>query len=85
MSDAPKSSGGRRVNWLNVSTVVSAAILIASEVFGAAYAGGWAFANLFSLGDYGAPVLQTIFFILGVMVMFAFIRAARRVEPFTSD
>ena len=34
-------------------TVLSAAILIGAEVFGAAYAGGWAFANLFGLGDYG--------------------------------
>jgi hypothetical protein len=84
MNDARRTSGGR-INWLNVSTVVSAAILIAAEVFGAAYAGGWAVANLFDLGEYGAPVAQVIFFAIGVLVMFAFIRNARRVEPFTSD
>ena len=39
--------GGRRINWINVSTVLSAAILIAAEVFGAAFAGGWALYNLF--------------------------------------
>ena len=47
----------RRIVWLNVVTVVSAAILIGAEVFGAAFAGGWAFANLFELGDYGARIL----------------------------
>jgi uncharacterized membrane protein len=84
MSKAAKTSG-RRINWVNVSTVISAAILISAEVFGAAYAGGWAFANMLNLGDYGVPVLQGIFFVLGVMVMLAFIRNAQRIEPFTSD
>ena len=37
----------RRINWLNVVTVVSAAILIGAEVFGAAFAGSWAIATLF--------------------------------------
>jgi hypothetical protein len=64
--------------------VLSAAILIAAEVFGAAFAGGWAVAILFNLGDYGVYVLQIIFFILGVFVMAAFVRSARRIEPFTT-
>ena len=38
-SETPKQS---RINWLNVLTVCSAAILIGAEVFGAAFAGGWA-------------------------------------------
>jgi uncharacterized membrane protein len=80
----PSASAPRRINWLNVSTVVSAAILIAAEVFGAAFAGGWAIAGLFGLGDYGVYVLQVIFFVLGILVMLAFVRAAQRVEPFTT-
>jgi uncharacterized membrane protein len=79
---APASSAPRRIHWLNVSTVVSAAILIAAEVFGAAFAGGWAIAGLFGLGEYGVYVLQAIFFALGLFVMVAFVRAAQRVEPF---
>jgi len=75
---------GRRVNWSNVATVLSAAILIAAEVFGAAYAGGWAVAVLFELGDYGVYALQTLFFLLGITVMVAFVRNAQRVEPFVS-
>jgi hypothetical protein len=79
-----KSRGPRRINWINVSTVLSAAILISAEVFGAAFAGGWAYGNLFNLGEYGTYILQILFFALGIAVMVAFIRAATRVEPFTS-
>lgn len=75
---------GRRINWANVSTVTSAAILIAAEVFGAAFAGGWAVAILFNLGDYGVYVMQAIFFAGGVAMMIAFFRSAARIEPFTS-
>ena len=79
-----QTSGKRRINWVNVSTVLSAAILIAAEVFGAAFAGGWAFGNLFGLGDYGTYILQIIFFVLGLVVMVGFVRAGMRIEPFTS-
>ena len=84
MKDPAPSSAPRRINWLHVSTVVSAAILIAAEVFGAAFAGGWAVAILFNLGEYGVYILQVIFFILGVLVMVAFFRSAQRIEPFTT-
>ncbi len=83
MSDTPSNPRERRINWLNVSTVGSAAVLIAAEVFGGAFAAGWAFATLFQLGEYGAPVLQVIFFVIGLYVMVRFINNARRVEPFT--
>jgi hypothetical protein len=79
-----KPRGASRINWINVSTVLSAAILIAAEVFGAAFAGGWAFGNLFNLGQYGTYILQVLFFVLGIAVMVAFIRAAMRVEPFVT-
>jgi hypothetical protein len=84
MLDATGTSRGpRRINWINVSTVLSAAILIAAEVFGAAFAGGWAFGNLLGLGDY-TYALQILFFVLGLAVMIAFIRNGMRVEPFTT-
>src|SRR3954468_6779414 len=76
--------GQRRINWINVSTVLSAAILIAAEVFGAAFAGGWAFGSLFALGEYGTYVLQILFFALGIAIMAAFIRSGMRIEPFTA-
>ena len=83
MRDAASTKGPRRILWQNVSTVVSAAILISAEVFGAAFAGGWALANLFDLGPTGGYVLRGLFFVLGLIVMASFIRNARRVEPFT--
>jgi hypothetical protein len=79
-----KPRGSRRINWVNVSTVLSAAILISAEVFGAAFAGGWAFGNLFGLGQYGTYILQIVFFVLGLAIMIAFVRNGMRIEPFTS-
>ena len=76
---------GRRIVWQNVLTVISAAILISAEVFGAAFAGSWAIANLFALGTIGARVLDGLFMLCGVAVMAQFIRAAHHVEPFTAD
>ena len=73
----------RRIIWIHVLTVMSAAILIGAEVFGAAFAGGWALAGLFRLGETGGYVLQSIFFLIGLVIMASFIRAARKVEPFT--
>jgi hypothetical protein len=73
---------GQRIIWINVLTVISAAILIAAEVFGGAFAAGWAFATLFQLGKNGALLLQAIFFAVGIYVMFRFVNNARRVEPF---
>jgi hypothetical protein len=84
MNQTVQTPRGRRIIWIHVLTVVSAAILIGAEVFGAAFAAGWAFANLFQLGEYGAHILQAIFFLCGVFVMIQFIRFARRVEPFTA-
>ena len=75
----------RRILWLNVLTVVSAAILISAEVFGAAFAGSWAIANLFALGSLGARILDIIFMLCGFAIMIQFLRAAHRVEPFMAD
>lgn len=74
----------RRINWPSVITVISAAILIGAEVFGAAFAGGWALSILFGLDTMGEHILQAVLFLCGVAVMGAFMRTAARVEPFTS-
>jgi hypothetical protein len=74
----------RRINWTNVSTVVSAAVLIGAEVFGMAYAGGWALAILMGLDNVGAYVLQALFCAGGLFVMWKFVVGASRIEPFTT-
>lgn len=75
---------GRRINWTNVSTVISVAILIGAEVFGAAFAGSWALATLFDLGTTGQRILDGIFVLCGIVVMAQFVRYAHRIEPFTA-
>ena len=44
------------------------------------HASGWAIATLFRLSEVGAHIIQAVFFICGMAVMVAFVRAARRVE-----
>ena len=82
MSSEPSSTASSQIVWSSVITVISAAILIGAEVFGAAFAGGWALAILFGLDDTWAHIVQAVLFGLGVLVMIAFVRAAQRVEPF---
>jgi len=81
MSDLSKD---RKIVWIHVLTVMSAAILIGAEVFGAAFAGSWALSNLIGLGPIGALILDITFVLLGLVVMIQFIRAAQKVEPFTT-
>jgi hypothetical protein len=78
------ATSGRRIVWLNVVTVISAAILIGAEVFGAAFAGSWALATLFDLGLMGQRILDAIFVLCGIAVMVQFVRNAHRIEPFTT-
>lgn len=83
--EANPAARRRQIRWPSVITVLSAAILISAEVFGAAFAGGWAVGNLFDFGPYGVHIAQGIFFICGVLVMISFVRNARKVEPFTGS
>ena len=91
MSTQTSSTSSRQIIWRNVVTVVSAAILIGAEVFGAAFAGGWALAILVPpdalflpfTQETWAHVVQAVLFGVGVLIMVAFVRGAQRVEPFT--
>ena len=83
MTAKTSAPSARAIAWPSVITVISAAILIGAEVFGAAFAGGWAIAILFGLSDTAAHIVQVVLFLIGVAVMVAFVRGAQRVEPFT--
>jgi len=76
------ASASRQVNWTNLITVISAAILIGTEIVGAGFAAGWAIAGLFGLGAIGAYVLQTLFGLLACYIIFNFVRRAAKIEPF---
>jgi hypothetical protein len=90
MSSEPSSTASGQIVWTSVITIISAAILIGAEVFGAAFAGGWALAIIlppetFWLSisqDTWAHILQAVLFAVGVFVMITFIRGAQRIEPF---
>lgn len=82
MSKLSNPNATRQIAWSSVVTVISAAILIGAEVFGAAFAGGWALAILFGLDETSSHILQPVLFVIGVVVMVAFVRNAQRVEPF---
>lgn len=66
MTNAPDLGQRRKINWLHVNTVLSAAVLIGAEVFGAAYAGGWAIENLTGLGSLVISVVAAIVGLVGV-------------------
>lgn len=91
MSSQPSPTAPRRIVWRSVITVISAAILIGAEVFGAAFAGGWALSILLPPETFALPmssetwahILQAVLFAAGVFIMVAFIRNAQRIEPFT--
>jgi len=90
MSPQPASASTREIVWPSVITVISAAILIGAEVFGAAFAGGWALAILVPpdalflpiTQETWAHIVQAVLFGVGVLIMIAFIRGAQRIEPF---
>jgi hypothetical protein len=83
MTTPTSTNAKREIYWPSVITVISAVILIGAEVFGAAFAGGWALAILFGLESTGAYIIQALLFALGFAVMFGFVRHAQRIEPFT--
>jgi hypothetical protein len=74
-------SSNKSINWTSLSTIGSAAILIGTELFGAAWASGWALAGFFQLGPTVETILQAVFGLLAVYAIFVFLRQANRVEP----
>ena len=69
------------LNWQNLLTVISVVILVGAEVFGVAFAAGWAIAGLFELGDAVGYGLMGLFSLLGVYVLVMLGRRAVQVEP----
>ena len=62
--------------WFQMASVMAGMV--------AAFAGGWAVANLFDFGPYGVHIMQGLFFLCGIAVMISFVRNAQRVEPFVA-
>ena len=64
------------INWLNVSTLVSVAILVGTELIGAGAAAGWAIGGLFAIGPFLTHALETLLVLLALVGLFYFLRAA---------
>ncbi len=64
------------INWLNVSTLVSVAILVGTELIGAGFAAGWAIGGLFALGETITRVLEAVLVVGALTGLYYFLRAA---------
>jgi type III secretory pathway component EscT len=73
--------GDSRINWRHASTVISAAILVGTEVFVGAVAGSWAVANLFGFSHVGTFILMLIGVALASLALANFLRKATKTEP----
>jgi hypothetical protein len=69
------------INKRNFTTIICAAILIGTEVFGLAFAAGWAIAGIFELGDAVQYGLMALFSLGGLYIMAKFVQLADKVEP----
>lgn len=79
MNEAVKKRG--RINWPNLITIVSAAVLIGVEVIGIGIATGWALALLFGLGKTIEAILMGGFALGAGLFTWSFVKNAARVEP----
>ena len=74
-------SPDKSINWTSLTTIGSAAILIGTELLGAAWASGWALAGFFQLGSTVETILQSLFALCALYAIFVFVRQANRFEP----
>ena len=72
-------ASGRPLNWTSLITILSAAILIGTELVGAAWAAGWAIAEFFLL-SVPFTVAMTLPMATLVSVLYAFSRLASENE-----
>jgi hypothetical protein len=74
----------KRVSWINLLTVTSIVVLVGSEVFGAAYAGGWALAHLLGFEEFIYPVIA-VFCGAGAYAMALLLKSCLLVDPVIVD
>jgi hypothetical protein len=79
MTDAVQKRS--RINWTNLTTIVSAAILIGVEVIGIGLATGWALAALFGFSKTTEAILMAVFALGAAYFTWSFVRNAAKIEP----
>lgn len=71
----------KRMNTRNLVTILSIMILVGTEVFGVAIAGGWAIAGLFELGHVVGYVLMGLFSLFAIYILVVLWKRCIAVEP----
>ncbi|MBX3521543.1 MAG: hypothetical protein KF835_16155 [Xanthobacteraceae bacterium] len=79
MTDAVQKRS--RINWVNLITIVSAAVLIGVEVIGIGLATGWALAALFGFNKVLEAILMGVFALGAGAFTWSFVRNAAKIEP----
>jgi hypothetical protein len=69
------------INWTNTVTLLSVAILVGTELVGAAAAAGWAIGGLFQLGETFTRGLEGLLILTALTGLVYFLRAAIAHEP----
>lgn len=69
------------INWTNLLTLVSLAVLVGTEFAGISWAAGWALGGWFHMSDSFSRALEFVFVALGLIVLFFFMRQAVKYEP----
>jgi hypothetical protein len=62
--------------------LIALAILVGTELVGAAWAAGWALTGLFQLGPAIGRGLEVLFVVIGFVGLYFFMRKAVEHEPF---
>ena len=63
------------INWINVLTIVSVAVLVGTELVGAAGAAGWAIGGLFQIGELLTHILEVALILLALFGLTRFLQA----------
>jgi hypothetical protein len=63
------------INWINVLTIVSVAVLVGTELVGAAGAAGWAIGGLFQFGELITHILEVALILLALFGLTRFLQA----------
>ena len=71
----------RPLNLQKLSTIVAVSILVGTEVVGASWAAGWAIGGIMQLPHVVSRGLEVVFGLIGVVLLFFFMRTALRHEP----
>lgn len=69
------------INWPNLITLTSVAILVGVELTAMTWAAGWALGGIFELPPLFRRVFEATGAILGLVGLYYFMRAALKAEP----